>query len=171
MAAKPTKKAAKKPAAKKTTARQTAPAAKPTPEPSESNETTAREAGTALGTVDVPLSTSGEHNGRTKQLRLLQPTPDQLAWADGAFYRVTLALEAAQAGEPFDQRDRGRVFTDVERMAGVFLSAWEADWAKDAVSSGEVQMADMWSAMSDAFERAGGEPLPVGDSADITIDA
>ncbi len=162
-AKKATKKAtAKKPAARKTTAPK---------KPAESDEATATAPGTELGTVEVPLSTSGEHNGRTKTLHLLQPTPDQLAWADGAFYRVTLALEAAHAGEEFDQRDRGRVFTDVERMAGVFLSDWEADWARDAVSSGAVQMADMWSAMSDAFARAGGEPLPVGDSADIVIDA
>lgn len=159
---------AKKTTAKKTTAKKTT-RPKPKAAPATSGEAPAREPGDAIGTVAVPLSLNGEHTGRTKELHLRQPTPDQLAWADGATYRVTLALEAAKAGETFDQRDRGRVFTDVERMAAVFLSDWESDWAREAVASGTVQMADMWEAMADAFERAGGEPLPVGDRADIII--
>lgn len=164
--AQPVKKAAKKAAAKKA-ARPKVPADHKAPAAGQAPEL---EAGGAIGTVQVPLSTAGEHNGRTKALVVRQPTPDQMGWAEGAFYRVTLAMEAAQAGEEFDQRDRGRVFTEIERMAGVFLSAWEADWAKDAISAGEVQMADMWAAMSDAFAQAGGEPMPVGDSADIVIE-
>lgn len=129
-----------------------------------------RQPGDVVGTVDVPLSTSGEHNGRTRQLTVRQPTPDQMAWAEGAFYRVTLAMEAIEAGEDFDQRDRGRVYTEIERLTGVFLSPWEADWSREAFASGEVMMADMWSAMADAFEQSGGESMPVGDDADIVIE-
>lgn len=160
------KKATAKPAARKKAAPKKA-TAKPKAAPAAAAEL---EPGEALGTVTVPLSTDGEHNGRTKILTVRQPSPDQMGWAEGAFYRVTLAMEAAQAGEQFDQRDRGRVFTEVERMTGVFLSAWEADWSKEAISSGEVTMSDMWSAMADAFERAGGEAMPVADRADIVIE-
>lgn len=165
----PVKKAAKKAAVKKA-ARPKAPADHKAKADAGGDEAPELEPGAAIGTVNVPLSTAGEHNGRTKALVVRQPSPDQMGWAEGAFYRVTLAMEAAQAGENFDQRDRGRIFTEIERMAGVFLSEWEADWAKDAISSGGVAMADMWAAMSDAFEQAGGAPMPVSDSADIVIE-
>jgi hypothetical protein len=160
------KKTVKKAAARKRAAKKPA----PTSAPATAEGVAELAPGEPIGTVEVPLSTNNEHNGRIKRLTVRQPTPDQMAWADGAFYRVSLAMEAARAGEAFDQRDRGRVFNDVERMAGVFLSEWEADWAKDAVASGSLQLADMWTAMSDAFERAGGEPLPVGDDADIVVE-
>lgn len=164
--AQPVKKAAKKASPRKVAKKATA----PNPAPASDEQVPELEPGAAIGTVQVPLSTAGEQNGRTKALTVRQPTPDQMGWAEGAFYRVSLAMEAAQAGENFDQRDRGRVFTEIERMAGVFLSEWESDWAKDAISAGQVAMADMWAAMADAFEQAGGEPMPVSDSADIVIE-
>lgn len=128
--------------------------------------------GSEMGTAEVPLSTGGEHNGRTKTLTLRAPTADQYMWAEGAYYRMNLALQAANEGEAFDQADRGRVFSELRRLTGVFLSPWEADWAEDALSRGEVQLADMWIAMGDAFVQAGGRIEPVGadDDADIVIE-
>lgn len=163
--------AAKKTAAKKTAARKR-PAKKTTaakPAPAAASDAAATEPGSVLGTCDVPLSAAGEHTGAVKQLHVRQPTQDQMAWAEGTFYRVGLALEAAEAGEEFDLRDRGRVFTDIERMIGVFLSDWESDWSRDAIASGAVQMADMWAALADAFAAAGGAAPAVRD-ADIVVE-
>lgn len=154
----PTPKAPKQSAAKKK-------AATPAPSPAPGNVAP----GDALGTVDVPLSTLGEHNGKHKTLTLLAPTQDQYMWAEAAYYRMNLALTAANEGEDFDQADRGRIFSELRRLSAVFLSDWEADWAEDALSSGKVQLADMWVAMGDAFTRAGGEVEPVGEGDDEDI--
>lgn len=130
------------------------------------------EPGAALGPVTVPLSTNGEHNGKHKTLHPIAPTSDQLAWAEAAFYRMNLAMAAAAEGEEFDQEERGRVFSEIRRLTGVFLSEWETDWCEDALSSGRVQLSDMWTAMADAFTAVGGVPLNPdreGPDAEITV--
>jgi hypothetical protein len=165
------KKTAKKAAASRTKTGPTAPAPKAarkvrvddTPAPGGLTP------GTAMGTVDVPLSALGEHTGKTRTLTLLAPTQDQYMWAEAAYYRMNLALTAANEGEEFDQNDRGRIFSELRRLTGVFLSPWETDWCEDALSSGQVQLADMWVAMGDAFTRAGGDIEPVGEDDDEDI--
>jgi hypothetical protein len=128
------------------------------------------EPGDALGEVHVPLSTNGEHNGKHKTLHPITPTSDQLAWAEAAFYRMNLAMQAAAEGEEFDREERGRVFSEIRRLTGVFLSDWETDWCEDALSSGHVQLGDMWTAMADAFAEVGGVPLnPDGEGPDAEI--
>lgn len=128
------------------------------------------EPGDALGEVAVPLSTNGEHNGKHKTLHPVAPTPDQMAWAEAAFYRMNLAMRAAAEGEDFDQAERGRVFSEIRRLTGVFLSDWETDWCEDALSSGHVQLGDVWTAMADAFTEVGGVPInPDGEGPDAEI--
>jgi len=175
---------AKKTAAKKAVAKKTASRAKTAATPKAPKASAAKKAaaksteapapggvapGTAMGTVDVPLSTLGEHNGKHKTLTLLAPTQDQYMWAEAAYYRMNLALTAASEGEDFDQADRGRIFSELRRLSAVFLSDWETDWAEDALSAGHVQLADMWVAMGDAFTRAGGDVEPVGEDDDEDI--
>lgn len=128
------------------------------------------EPGDSLGEVRVPLSTNGEHNGKHKTLHPIAPTSDQLAWAEAAFYRMNLAMQAAADSEEFDREERGRVFSEIRRLTGVFLSKWETDWCEDALSAGDVQLGDMWTAMADAFAEVGGVPLnPDGEDADAEI--
>jgi hypothetical protein len=172
MPAKATKKAAKKAApARKATAkaapRDRLPKADAPMPPSEGFEP-----GEAIGEFTVPLSTGGAHNGKHKTLHPIAPTPDQLAWAEAAFYRMNLAMAAAAEGEQFDQDERGRVFSEIRRLTGVFLSDWETDWCEDALSSGRVQLADMWTAMAEAFTTVGGVPINPdreGPDAEITV--
>lgn len=128
------------------------------------------EPGDALGDVLVPLSSNGEHTGKHKTLHPIAPTSDQMAWAEAAFYRMNLAMKAAADGEDFDQEERGRVFSEIRRLTGVFLTDWETDWCEDALSSGRVQLGDMWTAMADAFVEVGGVPInPDGEGANAEI--
>lgn len=149
--------ATKKAAVKKTTAKKTAKA--PRDRLPKAGAAAEYAPGTPLGEVNVPLSTGGTHNGTHKTLHPLTPTGDQIAWAEAAFYRMNLAMQAAEAGEDFDQAERGRVFSEIRRLTAVFLSAWETDWAEDAMSSGKVQIADMWTALADVFTAVGGAPV------------
>lgn len=136
----------------------------------EANEPKLYEPGDALGDVLVPLSTNGEHNGKHKTLHPIAPTSDQMAWAEAAFYRMNLAMRAHADGEEFDQEERGRVFSEIRRLTGVFLSDWETDWCEDALASGHVQLGDMWTAMADAFTEVGGVPInPDGEGAHAEI--
>jgi hypothetical protein len=167
---------ARKAAAKKTAARKRAPTkAAPRDRLPKGGEAAAAEPklyepGDALGDVLVPLSSNGEHTGKHKTLHPIAPTSDQMAWAEAAFYRMNLAMKAAADGEEFDQDERGRVFSEIRRLTGVFLSGWETDWCEDALSSGKVQLGDMWTAMADAFTEVGGVPInPDGEGANAEI--
>lgn len=166
------KKAAKKTAPAKTAAKKTAKAPRdrlPKADKAAAAEPVQYKTGDLLGEVEVPLSTGGEHDGRTKTLHPRCPSPDQIAWAEAAYYRMTLALRAFDEGEEFDQAERGRVFSEIRRLAAVFLSDWETDWAEDALAGGHVQLADIWNTMADMFTKVGGVPVnPDGEDADGT---
>lgn len=161
---------AKKAAPRKRTAAKAAPRDRLPKGGETAAEPTGFEPGDALGAVRVPLSTNGEHNGKHKVLHPIAPTSDQLAWAEAAFYRMNLAMRAAAEGEEFDREERGRVFSEIRRLTGVFLTDWETEWCEDALSAGHIQLGDMWTAMADAFTEVGGVPLnPDGEGADAEI--
>ena len=165
-------------AAKKTTAKRPAGKAAPRDRLPKASAKPAEprvfETGEKVGDVDVPLSHAGEHTGAHKTLQLIAPAPDQMVYAESAFYRINLAMRAANEGEEFDQAERGRIYSEIRRLAAVFLSDWQTDWAEDALASGAVQLADMWEAVAHAFEAVGGVPLNIDgetDGADITVGA
>jgi hypothetical protein len=168
---------AKKTAKRTTPAKRTAKKAVPRdrlPKASAKPEPRVFEPGEKVTDVEVPLSHAGQHTGAHKTLQLLAPAQDQMVYAESAFYRVNLAMRAANEGEAFDQEERGRIYSEIRRLAAVFLSTWQIDWVEDALASGAVQLADMWEAVAHAFEAVGGVPLNPDaetDGADITVGA